>query len=187
MSGRVRVYAACSLDGFLAGPNDEVDWLDEPADVPAADLPLPDALSFESFLAEIGCMLMGRRTCDVVGRLGVPWPYGDLPVLVATGRPLDEVPSTVRAVAGPIGALIDEALDVAGGRDVYLDGGDVIRQALQADRVDELILTWSPTVLGAGRPLFAGVQGTVRLVPTAVTRIGRGMVQIRYVPASRSA
>ena len=53
----VRVFLACSLDGFLAGPEDELDWL--PTDAGIED-------TFTPFLASIGALAMGRRTFDVV-------------------------------------------------------------------------------------------------------------------------
>ena len=54
---KVRVFIACSLDGFIAGPNDELDWLEGPDG--AED-------TFTPFFKGIGAMLMGRRTYDVV-------------------------------------------------------------------------------------------------------------------------
>lgn len=158
MAPRVRVYLACSLDGFIAGPDDDLDWLSAPSEDP--DLP-PDeaALGFEAFLEQVGVMVMGRRTYDVVRRFGA-WPYGELPVLVTTHRPLAEAPGTVEAIAGDIAEVLNTARARAGGRDVYLDGGDLVRQALAADLVDEMVLTMVPTVLGGGVRLFEGIDRT---------------------------
>ena len=99
-------------------------------------------------------MLMGRRTYDVVQSFGGPWPYGETLVLVATSRSLDPAAPSVRAIEGSIDALLDQALDEADGRDVYLDGGGMIRAALEVGRVDELIITYAPILLGNGIRLF---------------------------------
>lgn len=173
----VRVYLACSLDGFVAGPEHDLEWLHETVpDAPPAD---PGALGFEAFLGECGAMLMGRTTYDVVRGFGA-WPYGELPVHVATHRPLDpEPPATVRAVAGSIDALLDEALAVAGGRDVYLDGGALVRSALDADRIDELVITWVPVLLGQGVPLWQGLVRSHKLRFEAVDRFEGGLVQVK--------
>lgn len=154
MSGRIRVYSAISLDGFLAGEGDDLSWMG----VPDPDAILDEGvLDFEGFMSQVGVLLMGRRTYDVVRAMDVPWPYGDLPVLVATHRPLDEDrPPTVRRVRGSIDILCLMAQEVAGEADVYLDGGALISQALEARLVDELVLTLVPTLLGRGVPLFAG-------------------------------
>ncbi len=179
MAGRIRVYIATSLDGFIAGPGDELDWLPSPS--PDAALP-EGALGFEAFLRDIGAMLMGRNTYDVVRGFGDAWFYGDVPVLVATRRPLDPARPTVRAVQGDIDALLDEALRVADGRDVYVDGGATIRAALDAGRVDELVITVVPVVLGAGKPLFAGASRRHPMEIVSHHDYGGGMVQLRARP-----
>lgn len=149
-TGRVRAFLAMSLDGFIAGPGDDLSWL------PDSELPGPGAVDLEHFLSEVGAMLMGRRTYDVVAGF-TTWAYGETPILVPTHRPLQPVRSTVHAVTGPITELIDSALAMADGKDVYVDGGATVQQALAADRLDELIVTVVPVVLGRGVPLFGAV------------------------------
>lgn len=185
MSGRVRVYIACSLDGFIAGEGDDLSWL--PGVDGAMPEPGPGALGYDDFMAGAGALLMGRRTYDVVTALGVPWPYGDRPVLVATGRPLDPAAETVRPVAGTIEELAAAARDAAGGKDVYLDGGNLIRQGLAARLVDELVVTVVPVILGRGIPLFAGMEQRVPLETAGHHSFGGGMVQLRYRPAHAAA
>jgi dihydrofolate reductase len=166
---RIRVFIASSLDGFIAGPNDEIDWLPDPE---------PGAVdTFTPFFAEIGAMLMGRRTYDVICGFE-SWPYGETPVLVATSRPLDS--QRVRAVAGSIDELVAAAKLAAGERDVYLDGGALIRSALDAGLVDEITVTMIPIVLGAGIPLFAGAARQHRLETIGSRSIGGGLVELRY-------
>lgn len=169
--GRVRVFLALSLDGFVAGPDDDLSWL------PTEGEPGPGALTLDAFLADIGAMLMGRRTYDVVAGFDAPWMYGDVPILVPTHRPLAPVQPTVRAVEGNIDALLDQALAVAGERDVYLDGGQLVQQALAADRVDEMVLTMVPVVLGGGVPLFGALDDPRRFRFGPPARYG-SMVQL---------
>jgi len=56
-----------------------------------------------------------------------PWPYRDLPVRVATTRPLTDAGATVTAVKGEIARLVADALVAASGKDVYVKGGAVMR------------------------------------------------------------
>jgi len=142
-TSRVRVYMACSFDGAIAGPDHDLSFLDGHATTPS------DALGFDDFLGQVGAMLMGRATYDIVTAMGV-WPYGDLPVLIATRRPLEPVAPSVRAVQGSIETLIAHARLEAGNRDIYLDGGNLVQQALSAGLVDELCITLVPIVLGKG-------------------------------------
>lgn len=172
MTNRVRAFLATSLDGFIAGPNDELDWLPGHEGDGAED-------TFTPFFAEIGAMLMGRRTFDVVSGFGGEWFYGDKPILVATSRPLEAAQQSVKPVHGTIAEMVEEARRVAGDRDVYLDGGTLFRSALDAGLVDELTLTIVPTILGQGIPLF-GPTTTRTLSLVSSREIGAGMVQLRY-------
>ena len=178
---RVRVYLGCSLDGCIAGPDNDLSFLHAPGPVgaPPAD---PGALGYPAFMAQVGAMLMGRTTFDVVAAMDVPWPYGDTPVLVATTRPLGGAAPTVRAVTGDIGALVALARAPAGDGDVYLDGGALVRQALAAGLVDELCLTILPIVLGRGVRLFDGLEQPTPLEFTGHHRSEQGMVQLTARP-----
>jgi dihydrofolate reductase len=152
---KIQVYCAVSLDGFIAGPDDDLSWLGEPDAEQAGDA---GTVSFAEFMEQTGAMLMGRRTFDVVMGFGVDWPYGPIPVLVATSRPLSDAPATVSACCGDIRQLCEQARQVAGDKNVYVDGGNLISQALEAGCIDELILTVVPVLLGRGVPLYRGQQ-----------------------------
>lgn len=182
--GRIRGYLAMSLDGFIAAPDDDVAWLEKPR---TSGLPLatgewaatsPTALEFDEFMAQVGCILMGRRTYDVVRAFGGPWPYGDVPMLVATSRELPDAPTSVTAASGPIAGLVEQARVIAGDRDVYVDGGQTIRATLDAGLVDHIVVTMAPTALGAGIPLFAGLTQRTDFSVEKVARWGDGMVQV---------
>ena len=182
---QVRVFIASSLDGFIAGPGDELDWLTEPrsAERPLAAGDWANAASrglpYEAFMADVGAILMGRGTFDVVKEFPEPWPYGQVPLLVATSRPLPNARASVTAIAGTPHEMVAAALALAAGKDVYVDGGKVIRQCLDAGLIDELTVTIMPTVLGSGRPLFAGADRIQEFTVFDVAKHGDGMVQLR--------
>ena len=79
---------------------------------------------------------------------------------------------------GPIEQLVAEALEAAGGKDVYVDGGDIVRQALDAGLVDEICLSFLPVVLGRGIRLWDGLQNRNDLVFEPPVTHGGRMVQI---------
>lgn len=174
MAGRARVFIATSLDGFIAGENDDLSWLPPP--VPGDDF------GYDTFLAQMGALLMGRRTYDVVAGFPGVWPYGERPVLVTTRRPLTPKVPSVRAVSGTMAELVAQAKEAAKGLDVYLDGGDVIRQALDAGLVDELTVTVVPVILGRGHPLFAGATQRRALTLLRSEPLSGGLVQLTYAP-----
>lgn len=184
-TSQIHVYIATSLDGFIAGPGDDLSWLTGPES--SADKRKeksdPGALSFEEFMKGIGALLMGRRTYYVVCGFDMPWPYGDVPVLVATTRRLDaDAPPTVQPVRGSINELVEQATETAGTRNVYLDGGILIRQAAEADLIDELTITFAPIALGSGIPLFAGMEKRYLLDIVSHHAFAGGMLQIRARP-----
>lgn len=183
---KVCTYVACSVDGFIAGPGDDLSWLPQgdPASsaqedrVEARGQPESGAIGFEAFMKDVGALLMGRRTYDVVEGLDGHWPYGDRPVLVASHRPVDSVVATVRAIEGSIAEMVDKARQVALPRNVYVDGGTLIRQTLDAGLLDEVIITIVPVVLGRGHPLFAGATKRHRLEVLEHHRLGAEMIQL---------
>jgi dihydrofolate reductase len=176
-TGRIRVYIATSLDGFIAGPGDDLSWLPQPSGEPGQDY------GYAAFMADVGALLMGRTTYEIVLGFGGAWPYA-VPVLVATSRPLTPpAHANVRGVTGDIGVLLEQARASAGERDVYLDGGTLIRQASDAGLIDELTLTLVPVILGAGTPLFAGVERRRPFELVSSEALGDGLVQVRYRPA----
>jgi dihydrofolate reductase len=168
----VRVFIACSLDGFIAGPDGDLDWLPEPA--PGEDF------GFGAHMAATGALLIGRATYDAIAEHGWDWPYGETPVLVATSRPLEPLAPTVRAVTGTPAELVAAAREAAGERTVYADGGGLIRSLVDAGLVDEMVVTVIPVVLGAGAPLFAGVATRRKLELRSSTTYAGGLVQLRY-------
>ncbi len=177
-ASRVRVYLGCSLDGCIAGPDHDLGFL--MVEAPQGAPPPDEGLGFEAFLEEVGALLMGRRTYQALLDFDA-WPYGDRPVLVATHHDLPPPPAggTAWAVRGDIAALVGEAKAAAGDRDVYLDGGDLVRQGLDAGLVDELCVTFLPLVLGRGIRLWEGLQRRTDLEFEEPVRHGGRMVQVR--------
>ncbi len=170
----VRVFIACSLDGFIAGPDDDLSWL------PGSDGSGED-YGYAALMADTSAMLMGRRTYDIVARFD-NWPYGEMPVFVATSRPLDPAAPTVTAIAGTPSELLAAVRAKTGGGGVYVDGGVLIRAFLDEGLIDELIVTVINVILGDGLPLFAGAERRHRLRLTDATSYPSGLVQLRYVP-----
>jgi dihydrofolate reductase len=170
VSSGVRVFIACSLDGFIAGEDGDLSWL--------PDGPAVEEHGYGAFFAESAALLIGRGTYDTVAGFA-GWPYGEKPVFVATSRALEPLAPTVTAIAGtPPELLAAVRAQVAG--PIYLDGGALIRSFLDAGLVDELTVTVVPAILGRGIPLFAGAARRHVLRLVAATPYPSGLVQLRY-------
>ena len=142
-------HATTTLDGFLAGPEGQMDWM------AAAGGPIPMGWAL---VPRIGAIVAGRRTHDLglaAGETGRP--YGGLfsgPVLVPTSRPAEVSPHPdVRFVSG-VGEAVRLAVRLAEGRDVAVLGGAVGTVALREGLVDELLVHVVPVLLGRGIPLY---------------------------------
>ena len=171
---RVSAFLAISLDGFIAGEGGELAWL-EPYSGDS-----PEQTGYGALMASADLLLMGRNTFDVV-RAFPEWPYGDKPVVVLTHRPA-EPRAHVSFRQGELGQVLD-ALWHEGARHLYLDGGELVRQGLQAGLVDELTLFWVPVVLGKGISLFGEDPLPGRLIPVSSTVLASGLVRVIYRPA----
>ena len=173
---RTLAFLGTSLDGFIAGPDDELDWLERGGGPPEDN-------GFAKFFASVDALLVGRRTWEVVTRFP-SWPYGDKPLFVLTRRPAQGTHGE-RFVEGAPAAVL-AALADQGVRRAYVDGGRVVSQFLAAGLLDELTVSILPVVIGRGIRLFenAGPERWLDLVSSRV--FGSGMVQLRYA-ARRSS
>ena len=172
MPGRIRVFIASSLDGFIAGPGDDLSWL--PAPDQAQDY------GYAEHMASTAAILMGRATYDVAAGFEGDWPYADTPVFVVTSRPLEPPVATVHVITGTPLELVEQVQAVVGDGGIYVDGGTLIRSLLDAGLVDEVTVTLVPVVLGAGAPLFAGAVRRHELELLHAEAYDNGLVQVRY-------
>jgi len=172
---KITIYMGMSLDGFLARPDDGLDFLPAPPD--------GDDMGFGAFLASVDTLVMGRRTFEVVHRFGPEgWVYGDTPMVVLsrtwTTLPDDVRPSVRLRAASP--AELAAELAAAGVRHVYVDGADVARSFLRAGLVTDLCVTFVPVLIGQGISLWGELPHDIQLELTDSRVQPGGMVQSWY-------
>jgi dihydrofolate reductase len=143
-------YTATSLDGFIADPDNSLEWLFTRAREP--DGPL----SYDAFIAEIGALAMGSTTFEwILDHQRGDWPY-ELPCWVFTHRRLRVVPDApIEFVSGAVAPVHRQMVDAAGGKNVWIvGGGDLAGQFAEAGLLDEVLVSLAPVTLGAGAPLL---------------------------------
>ena len=143
------VYIATSLDGYIAGPEGNLDWLNY---IPS---PEGDDLGFSNFIARVDAVVMGRITFETVIGFGHGWTY-PVPGLILSST-LNSAPKEfsdhVSFANGPPSEIISLA-ELKGYSNLYIDGGKTIQNFLRADLIDELIVSEIPVLLGGGDRLF---------------------------------
>lgn len=144
------VYIAKSLDGFIAGANGEIDWLESIAN------PDNNDMGYHEFMERIDALVMGRNTFELVNSFDIEWPYVK-PVFVLSTT-LNEIPKKLRdkvfLTKGSLQEVIAK-LKSLGHHRLYIDGGKTIQSFLKEDLIDEMIITTFPILLGQGIPLFS--------------------------------
>lgn len=172
-----RVFIGSSLDGFIARPDGDIDWLTDPPSGPEHHGSHSDAsaLEWDGFFASIDHLVMGRGTYEKVLSFDA-WPYPGKPVLVLsrTLESSDERISVCRTLAD-VRAVLDVAAD-----QVYVDGGQVIQTFLRADLIDEITVAWAPVLIGRGLPLFGELGHDLRLTLQGSHARSDGLVQATY-------
>jgi len=161
-----------SVDGFLARRDDTFDFLLAGEQVPHG---------FEEFLASVDVVVMGRRTFEVVLKLGHLATYGKKPVIVLSSRPLDfsSVKAGFEQISGEPTEIVKQ-LKSHGFEHAYIDGGITIQRFLAAGLIDRLVITRVPVLIGEGVPLFGPLPHDIQLRHVATRSYAGGLVQSEY-------
>lgn len=191
--GSVGAGFSMSLDGFIAGANDEVDrvfkWMfsgDTEVNLSTGDHDIDLKISAES--AEqiearpqsIGALVLGRRIFDVAGAWGGKHPL-NVPMFIVTHRiPQEWVKpdSPFTFVTDGVASAIQQAQQVAGEKGVGVAGANITQQCLQAGLLDEIGIDLVPVLLGSGIRLFENIS-SFDLEIVSVTE-APGVTHLRY-------
>src|SRR3954453_13960617 len=185
--GKVVYYGAASLDGYIADPDDNLDWLTGYEARPLGANVEPVDGGYDEFYDQVGALVMGSVTYTwVLDHLGKfdelrEWPYSGKPTWVLSSRELTAAADDVRVVNAAVTDLYDEMVAAAGDRMLWVvGGGAVASQFADAGLLDRVWVTVVPVVLGAGKPLLARPLPGGPMKLTAALPRASGMVELRY-------
>jgi dihydrofolate reductase len=175
-----------SLDGFVAGPNDEIDplhdWLFSGEHESTTGFGRMSAASravMDAAIGDLGAVVVGRNTFEASGR----WdgkPLFGAPTFVVTHSPPTENRGEFTYVTEGVEAAIELARPAAGDKHVAVMGAIVPQQAIRAGLVDEFMIHLIPVLLGEGKRLFDHLGGRVDLERTQVVEAPEGVTHIRF-------
>lgn len=175
---------AVTLDGFIEGPNGEVDWCIMDAD-----------MAFSEFLNDIDTILYGRKSYELWGQYfpedGVSDAEKEIWALIHNkkkyvfSKNLNNADGTAKIIRNNIEEEINK-LKNEPGKNIWLYGGaNLITSFMNLGLIDEYRLAVHPVVLGAGKPLFTNLEHKLGLTLTNIKRFSSGVVQLCYHPTER--
>ena len=176
---KVKLFTAVTLDGYIARPDGNLDWLNALGDPEGADY------GYGALMASIDTVIMGRTTYQEVLGFGVEWPYSACDSLIVSSNPdLDTPTENTRRVACDA-ALFGEMKNGTG-KDIWLvGGGKLVQFFLDHGLIDEMILSVTPIVLGEGIPLFPSPTKETSFELTHSESYANGIVNLEYKLASK--
>lgn len=163
---KIRYQVACSLDGYIAGPNGEADWI-----------VMDPEIDFEALFDQFDTLLMGRRTFAIAGA-GV---FSGMKTFVFSRTLRQEDHPDVTIVSEHVKETLDE-LRAQPGKDIWLfGGGELFRSLLELGCVNTVEPAIIPVVLGGGRPFLPAPAGR-RSLSLAEERVYEqsGIVLLKY-------
>jgi dihydrofolate reductase len=174
-TGRVTLYIATSVDGYVADAEGGVDWLEEFQTESDGN---EDVEGFSEFFESVDCLVMGATTYEQVLSFG-QWPYDDRPTYVLTHRDLSPATEAVEFVARDVADLSTELRQRY--EHVWVVGGASTARAFLREReIDVLRLFYVPVLLGDGVPLFGGGYDRQKLRSCDAESHASGIVEHRY-------
>ena len=166
---RVRYNVAATLDGYIAGPGGEFDWIPED---PTVD--------FAALFAKVDTLLLGRRTYEVARTQGeAPWGPTTRAYVFSRTLRAEDAPG-VTLVADDPGATVAALRAQPGGEIWLFGGGELFATLLEARQVDSVEVTVVPVLLGRGVPLLAGGPERTTLALRHSHVYPSGMVALHY-------
>ena len=169
------VFIATSLDGFIARPDGEIDWLTR-GNSEGEDH------GYHSFMASVDGIIMGRGTYEKV--LTFPtWPYAGKAVVLTHSLREADLPQQLRSrvsFSSEEPSILFKRLFSEGWAHAYVDGGKVIQSFLRAGLIADMIITKIPVLIGSGLPLFGIVDTDIQLKHVKTNSFPSGLVQSKY-------
>jgi dihydrofolate reductase len=164
----IRLFIACSLDGYIAREDGGVDWLFHDQDY-----------GMSEFYKSIDTVLIGRKTHDFMIRSGFPYYKGKKNCVFSRSKKPEKT-EHVQFVSEDVRDFV-EALQKRPGKGIWLVGGArLIESFLKEGLIDEMILSIHPVVLGKGIPLFGGDFKPIDLELSKCVPYDSGLVQLWY-------
>lgn len=172
MSRKLALFIAASVDGYIAGPNDDLSFLSM-VEQEGEDY------GYAEFTKNVDTVILGKRTYDKVMSMGIPYPYTDKEIFVITRTPQPNQ-GLINFYTGDLKTLVHD-LKQKEGKTIFCDGGAyVVNELLQHGLIDEITLSVIPVLLGDGTRLFNTGFNMQHLTLISANSYPKGLIQMHY-------
>ena len=172
MNRKLILYIATSLDGYIAKPNDNLDFLSI-VEQEGQDY------GYGDFVKNVDAVIVGRKTYDTVISMGFDFPHTDKDAYIITRTPRASIGS-VKFYTGDIKSLV-EKLKSENGKNIFCDGGaEIVNELLKDNLIDELIISVIPILVGNGTKLFKDGRPEQKLELISAKHFEKGLTQLHY-------
>ncbi|QNR24059.1 dihydrofolate reductase family protein [Croceimicrobium hydrocarbonivorans] len=169
---KISLYIASSADGYIAGPNDDLSFLN-PMQVEGQDY------GYSKFINSVDTVITGRKTYEWVRAQGIEVPHPEKRHVVLSSKQM-VLPGNIEVWNQSISALLQE-LENEGAQHAFLEGGaQIIQGFLELNAIDELIWFKVPIILGEGQPLFLKQEKQHMLKLINAHSYSNGMQKLHY-------
>ena len=173
---KVSAYIATSLDGYIARPNGDINWLME-----ADNSEEKEDYGYKEFSDSVDCIVMGRNSMEMV--MSFPeWPYEGKRVVVLSNA-LKETPTQLKdkvdLYSGSLVKLVTE-LENDRCKRIYIDGGKTIQSFINEELLTDITITKIPILLGEGLSLFGKIKHDIKLKHIESKSYPSGFVKSTY-------
>lgn len=148
-----KIFISTSIDGFISDSSDSTEFLS------CIENPENEDSGAFDFFESVDCLLMGRKTYEKVIGFGGEWPF-PMPVFVMSSQLKDLENSegdNVQIISGDVEDVLSD-LRLMGYVNIFIDGVSIIKQFLDKDLIDEMVISTVPILLGGGSQLFGSLE-----------------------------
>jgi dihydrofolate reductase len=171
---KVIVHIGASADGYIARPDGDLEWL--------TSRPAPKGFyGMDAFTKSIDTKVLGRKTYEASLRLGARFDAKNPTIVFSRQPPPADAPAGVEFVSAAIGPFVSRLRERPGKNIWLMGGGDIIASFLDAQAIDEFVVSLAPVFIGDGIPLIARRHRHVPLTLHSVERFDDGLVQLHYL------
>jgi dihydrofolate reductase len=177
---KIIVNIATSADGYIARPDDNLDWL--------TSWPAPKGFyGLPKFARTVDAKILGPKTFDHSVKMGATFSGDDLHYVFSRRSAPASVPLGVQFVTGSIGSFVKRLRKQTGKNIWMMGGGEIIASFLDEGLIDEFIITVVPKFIGEGIHLIAPSHRHVPLRLRSAKSFPDGAVQLHYDVESQRA